>query len=78
MNLPLSLSLPQHKTTVNDKHNKDELLRQLQQKEDIIRHLEEVNQSLKITNDELNTEVRTLKTGLDQSEAKVHQQYMVT
>lgn len=72
------LPSPQHKTTVNDKHNKEELLRQLQQKEDIIRHLEEVNQSLKITNDELNTEVRTLKTGLEQSEFKVRWEYVIT
>lgn len=56
---------------MDDSFNKDELLRQLQQKEDIIRHLEEVNLSLKHTNDELNTELRTLKTSLEQSQVKV-------
>lgn len=61
----------QHKSKVDDSFNKDELLRQLQQKEDIIRHLEEVNLSLKHTNDELNTELRTLKTSLEQSQVKV-------
>ena len=56
---------------MDDSFNKDELLRQLQQKEDIIRHLEEVNLSLKHTNDELNTELRTIKTTLEQSQTKV-------
>lgn len=56
---------------MDDSFNKDELLRQLQQKEDIIRHLEEVNLSLKHTNDELNTELRTIKSTLEQSQSKV-------
>lgn len=47
--------------------NKEELLRQLQDKEDVVRQLEEVNMSLKHTNDDLNDEVRTLRASLQQA-----------
>lgn len=50
---------------INTGGNKDELLRQLQEKENIIRQLEEVNLSLKHTNDDLNTEVRNLKSRIE-------------
>ena len=40
-------------------------MRQLQEKEDVIRQLEEVNLSLKHTNDDLNNEVRNLKSRVE-------------
>lgn len=55
---------------MSSKNKTKEML--LQDKEDRIRHLEDVNMTLKQTNDELNEEVSDLKRQLVELQGRVH------